>query len=262
MVDHPFARDWFYLHWIEMEAEPKASGNGQNRRKEGREMRKSFTITAEQKNAIIVWCSWSWACCVFHLHLQWYTLVDADHQIRVHNDHQIRVHGDHQEEISSGDWSRSSIHQIWHWLPPQYATVVIWSNLPDRQTCKTMSKLTQTKRLQKNKIYTLVVYFYSSCSGYIIPKFPLVVWCFFGENSAQAYFWPNFTIRPVLRFLSSGLLEVSSNNSRRELIAETRWGLNQLFSQIQPPQSAEESHGRQRTRKRDVRGGAAARHRG
>ena len=122
-----------------------------------------------------------------HLHLQWYTLVDADHQIRVHGDHQIQVHGDHQEEISSGDWSRSSIHQIWHWLPPQYATVVIWSNLPDRQTCKTMSKLTQTKR-QKNKIYTLVVYVYSSCSGYIIPKYPLVVWWFFGENSVQAYF--------------------------------------------------------------------------
>ena len=145
MVDHPFARDWFYLHWIEMEAEPKASGNGQNRRKEWerREMRKSFTITVEQKNAIIVWCIWSWACCVSHLHLQWSTLVDDDHQ--------IRVHGDHQEEISSGDWSRSSIHQIWHWLPPQYATVVIWSNLPDRQTCKTMSKLTQTKRLKKTR---------------------------------------------------------------------------------------------------------------
>ena len=88
-----------------------------------------------------------------HLHLQWYTLVDADHQIRVHGDHQIQVHGDHQEEISSGDWSRSSIHQIWHWLPPQYATVVIWSNLPDRQTCKTMSKLTQTKRLKKQDLY-------------------------------------------------------------------------------------------------------------
>ena len=88
-------------------------------------------------------CIWSWACCVSHLHLQWSTLVDDDHQ--------IRVHGDHQEEISSGDWSRSSIHQIWHWLPPQYATVVIWSNLPDRQTCKTMSKLTQTKRLKKTR---------------------------------------------------------------------------------------------------------------
>ena len=59
----------------------------------------------------------------------WCILVDDDRQILVH------VH--HQEEISSGDWLRSSVHQSWHSPPPQYATVVIWSN----KKCKIRSAI-------------------------------------------------------------------------------------------------------------------------